>query len=121
MMAHIIAGLVGLGCAAAADPAFPIYSEQFIVQTKEYSSSGDLVLNETLDWDVIARRTHMKAEGSILAGGVLEQINRCDAGWETGWFAQASSMDPQSVSACRFRGMIITSGMRSRCCARLCC
>jgi hypothetical protein len=39
----------------------------------------------------------MKAGGSMLAGGILEQITRCDVGWETGWFVQASTTDPENV------------------------
>ena len=85
--------------AAEIDPSFPSYPNQFIVKTTEFSSIGEQILNQTLDWDTTQRRTHMKAEGIMLAGGVLEQVTRCDVGWETGWFAQADTSDPMNVRA----------------------
>ena len=42
---------------SAALEQFPIYPEQFTVATREFSSSGEQVLNQTLWWDMTARRT----------------------------------------------------------------
>ena len=74
---------------------FPIYPEQFVVKTTEYSSDGEQVVNQTLAWDLTVRRTHMKAEGILVGGGDLEQIYRCDV--DPGFFLQDSSSDPQQV------------------------
>ncbi len=82
---------------------FPVYSEQFTVKTHEYDAGGNLVLNQTLAWDLTARRTQMVAEGSLVGGGVLEQIMRCDTVPDPGFFVQAVASsatlsDPSSWS-----------------------
>mmetsp|Transcript_88701 Transcript_88701/g.177350 ORF Transcript_88701/g.177350 Transcript_88701/m.177350 type:complete len:273 (+) Transcript_88701:39-857(+) len=69
---------------------FPVYPEQFTVKTREYSSSGELTLNQTLVWDELAQRTHMKAD--FEGQGFLEQIVRSDVA--PGYFVQTSSSDP---------------------------
>ena len=75
---------------SSSTPSFPIYAEQFSVKLLEFSAEGNQVLNETIYWDLSARRTHLKAEGPLVGDGILEQIMRCDIP-EDGFFVNAGS------------------------------
>lgn len=90
-----ICAMSGSSVAASMDPPFPVYPEQFIVKTREYSSGGEMTLNQTLVWDESAQRTLMKAD--FVGQGDLEQIVRSDV--TPSYFVQASSTDPSEPSS----------------------
>jgi hypothetical protein len=57
------------------------YPEQFVVSTREFNAANVLTLNQTLAWDLGARRTFMAASFDSAADGlptsVLEQVRFC--------------------------------------------
>ena len=61
----------------------PTISEQFILKTTEVDN-GNVIVRQTLIWDVKNQRSHMIADGQ-LAHGHLEEITRCDVGWTSGY------------------------------------
>ena len=73
-------------CRTAATKPIPTISEQFSLYTTEIddTNNGQVTVHQSLYFDIKNRRSHMIADG-ILCQGHLEEINRCDNGWKTGW------------------------------------
>ena len=66
----------------------PILSNQFLLRSVEIddTSGGNIVLNQTLAIDPVAKRSVMIADGALVDGH-LEQIIRCDLNLDkTGYF-----------------------------------
>ena len=74
-------------------PTRPTFSESFTVDTLEIDTdtNGTVVLSQTIRRDTNLRRTWMRANGSLVRGG-MEQIMRCDF-QPMGYLISASGQD----------------------------
>ena len=82
----MLVAVAASACTAAvlandADPPVPLFDEQFVAVSREYSDVFDgpneavssLSVVQSFAWDLYNRRSHMKANGTLV-GGYLEQL-----------------------------------------------
>ena len=82
----LIVFILFIGCETVYTKSIPTISEQFSLNTIEIddTNNGTVSVRQTMYMDQTNRRSHMIADGDLCQGH-LEEINRCDAGWKSGW------------------------------------
>lgn len=81
----------------------PILSNQFLLRSVEIddTSGGNIVLNQTLAIDPVAKRSVMIADGALVDGH-LEQIIRCDLNLDkTGYFLNIQKENGAKTLSCQ--------------------